>query len=65
MRRNLFATRKNIVEKESIKINMTNKLTKKEIETIIFALEEYANVLEIENSFDARNNVYELIWKLS
>ena len=44
---------------------MTNELTKKEIGTIIFALEEYANVLEIENSFDARNNVYELIWKLS
>ena len=65
MRRNQFAIRKNIHEKESIKINMTNELTKKEIGTIIFALEEYANVLEIENSFDARNNVYELIWKLS
>ena len=44
---------------------MTKELTEKEIGTIIFALEEYANILEIENSFDTRNYVYELIWKLS
>jgi hypothetical protein len=39
-------------------------LTKKEIGTIIFSLEEYANILEIQNSIDARNNIFELIWKL-
>lgn len=32
--------------------------------TIIFALEEYAKVLEIEGSYTAKNNVLELIWKL-
>jgi hypothetical protein len=42
---------------------MTN-LTKQEIGTIIFSLEEYANILEIEKNFNARNNVFELIWKL-
>lgn len=40
-------------------------LTKKELGTIIFALEEYANILEIEKSFEARNKVYELIWRLA
>lgn len=43
---------------------MIKEINKKEIGTIIFALEEYANILEIEKSFDARNYVYELIWKL-
>ena len=39
-------------------------LNNKEINTVIFALEEYAKVLEIENSYDAKNSVLELIWKL-
>lgn len=39
-------------------------LSNKEINTVIFALEEYAKVLEIENSYDAKNSVLELIWKL-
>jgi len=39
-------------------------LTDKERGTIIFALEEYANILEIEESYEAKNSVLELIWKL-
>jgi hypothetical protein len=39
-------------------------LTNKERGTVIFALEEYAKVLEIENSYEAKNSVLELIWKL-
>jgi hypothetical protein len=39
-------------------------LSNRETGTIIFALEEYAKVLEIENSFEAKNSVLELIWKL-
>lgn len=39
-------------------------LSNKERGTIIFALEEYAKVLEIENSYEAKNSVLELIWKL-
>ena len=39
-------------------------LNSKERGTIIFALEEYAKVLEGENSYEAKNNVLELIWKL-
>lgn len=39
-------------------------LTDKERGTIIFALEEYANILEIQESYEARNSVLELIWKL-
>lgn len=39
-------------------------MNNKERGTIIFALEEYAQVLERENSYLARNKVYELIWKL-
>lgn len=38
-------------------------LTKKEYGTIIFALEEYAGVLEKENS--SAGFVYELIWKMA
>jgi cell fate (sporulation/competence/biofilm development) regulator YlbF (YheA/YmcA/DUF963 family) len=41
------------------------KITKKELGTIIFSLEEYANILDIEESISARNQVYELIWRLS
>jgi hypothetical protein len=39
-------------------------LDTKEKGTIIFALEEYAKVLEAEKSYEAKNNVLELIWKL-
>jgi hypothetical protein len=39
-------------------------LSSKERGTIIFALEEYAKVLEIENSYEAKNSVLNLIWKL-
>lgn len=39
-------------------------LSNKERGTIVFALEEYAKVLEIENSYEAKNSVLELIWKL-
>jgi hypothetical protein len=39
-------------------------ISNKEKVTIIFALEEYAKVLEKENSHEAKNNVLELIWKL-
>jgi len=39
-------------------------LSDKERGTIIFALEEYAKVLEIENDYDTKNSVLELIWKL-
>lgn len=39
-------------------------LNNKERGTVIFALEEYAKVLEIENDYDAKNSVLELIWKL-
>jgi hypothetical protein len=39
-------------------------LSNKERGTIVFALEEYAKVLELENSYEAKNNVLELIWKL-
>jgi hypothetical protein len=40
-------------------------MNEKERGTVIFALEEYAQLLERENSYLARNKVYELIWKLS
>ena len=36
----------------------------KEKGTIIFALEQYAEVLEGEGSYQAKNSVLELIWKL-
>ena len=39
-------------------------LTNKERGTVIFALEEYAKMLEGENSYEAKNSVLELIWKL-
>jgi hypothetical protein len=39
-------------------------LSNKERGTVIFALEEYAKVLEIENSYQAKNSVLEIIWKL-
>ena len=39
-------------------------LSNKERGTIVFALEEYAKVLESENSYEAKNSVLELIWKL-
>jgi hypothetical protein len=39
-------------------------LTDKERGTVIFALEEYANILEMQESYEARNSVLELIWKL-
>ena len=39
-------------------------LSNKERGTIVFALEQYAEILEIENSYDAKNSVLELIWKL-
>jgi len=39
-------------------------LTDKERGTIIFALEEYANILEMQESYEAKNSVLELIWKL-
>lgn len=38
-------------------------LTKKEYGTIIFALEEYAGVLEKENS--SAGFIYELIWEMT
>jgi hypothetical protein len=37
------------------------ELTEKEISTIVFALEEYAQTLEKEGNFKFRNQVYELI----
>ena len=43
---------------------MKIKATKKEIGTVIYALEEYVKVLEIEQSFAAKNSALELIWKL-
>lgn len=39
-------------------------LNSKERGTIIFALEQYAEVLEGEGSYQAKNSVLELIWKL-
>jgi hypothetical protein len=39
-------------------------LTNKERGTVIFALEEYANILEMQESYEAKNSVLELIWKL-
>jgi hypothetical protein len=39
-------------------------LSNKERGTVIFALEEYAKVLEDEHSYEAKNSVLELIWKL-
>jgi hypothetical protein len=39
-------------------------LSNKERGTIVFALEQYAEILELENSYDAKNSVLELIWKL-
>lgn len=39
------------------------ELTKKEFGTIIFALEEYAEILNRENS--SARFVYELIWKMA
>lgn len=44
---------------------MTIEVNKKELGTIVFSLEEYAKILEIEQSYEARNNVYELIWRIS
>jgi hypothetical protein len=40
-------------------------LNNKEKEIIIFALEEYAKVLEAEDSIPLRNEVFELTWKIS
>ena len=39
-------------------------LSSKEKGTIIFALEEYAKVLEVEMDYKSRNSVLELIWKI-
>ena len=39
-------------------------LTDKEFSTIIFALEEYQEILDKENAIDTRNYVMELIWKV-
>jgi hypothetical protein len=39
-------------------------LSNKERGTIVFALEEYAKVLELENSYEAKNSVLELNCKL-
>ena len=39
-------------------------LSNKERGTIVFALEQYAEILELENSYEAKNSVLELIWKL-
>ena len=40
------------------------ELTDKELGTIIFSLEQYAQVLESESDISTRNYVYELIWKV-
>ena len=39
-------------------------LTDKEFSTIVFALEEYQEILDKENAIDTRNYVMELIWKV-
>jgi hypothetical protein len=39
-------------------------VSKKEIGSIIFALENYAQLLEKEGSYENRNNIYNLISKL-
>ena len=39
-------------------------ITNKEKGTIIYALEEYAKILEAEYSYKAKNYVLELIWKI-
>ena len=49
-----------LIVSESERVMLSNK----ERGTIIFALEEYAKVLESENSYEAKNSVLELIWKL-
>lgn len=41
------------------------QITNKEFGTIIFALEEYQNILDKENDISTRNYVIELIWKVS
>lgn len=40
------------------------EITTKESKTIIFALEEYAQILDKQQEYDLRNNLLELIWKL-
>jgi hypothetical protein len=40
-------------------------LNTKEKQIIIYALEEYAKVLEAEDSIPLRNEVFELTWKVS
>jgi hypothetical protein len=40
-------------------------ITNDEKNTIVFALEEYAHVLEAEHSYQSKNKVLELIWKVS
>jgi hypothetical protein len=39
-------------------------VTEKENKTIIFALEEYLQILEKQGEYDMRNTLLELIWKL-
>jgi hypothetical protein len=40
-------------------------LSNKEIGTIVFALEEYAQILEIEKDYKTKNYILELIWKVN
>lgn len=40
-------------------------ITDDEKNTIVFALEEYAHVLEAEHYYQTKNKVLELIWKVS
>ena len=39
--------------------------SKRERGTIIFALEEYAQLLEKEKDYQSRNRVWELIWRIA
>jgi hypothetical protein len=39
-------------------------MTKKEVGTIVFALEQYCEILENNQEYILRNKVYEIIWKL-
>jgi hypothetical protein len=41
-----------------------DKEEERERGTIIFALELYAQLLEKEKDYEARNKVFELIWRL-
>lgn len=39
-------------------------MNKKQIGTIVFALEQYCEILEKKKEYTLRNKVYEIIWKL-